>query len=148
MTGYAPIEHARLLAETREDDARLPKATWTDWPGLQGRSSSRRVRAPYVGGGTEPVLTIDSWDGIGTTVAQAVARTRNNLCAVTDQLEADAKEIARLKEANSGLESERDAYRAMICDLLASAYPHPVEHPTMTKQWNRARELLKNGPKL
>jgi hypothetical protein len=44
------------------------------------------------------------------------------------------------------MESERDAYRAMVADLLASAYPHPIEHPTMTKQWARARELLKNGP--
>jgi hypothetical protein len=43
-------------------------------------------------------------------------------------------------------QAERDAYRAMVCDLLASAHPHPTEHPTMTKQWARARELLKNGP--
>lgn len=41
--------------------------------------------------------------------------------------------------------SERDAYRAMVCDLLASARPHPIEHPTMTTQWARARELLKSG---
>lgn len=44
------------------------------------------------------------------------------------------------------LTSERDAYRAMVCDLVASASPHPVEHPTMSKQWGRARELLKNSP--
>jgi len=44
------------------------------------------------------------------------------------------------------MEHERDAYRAMVADLLASAYPHPIEHPTMTKQWARARALLKNGP--
>lgn len=44
------------------------------------------------------------------------------------------------------LTAERDAYRAMICDLLASAVPHPVEHPTMTKQWARAKKLLKEGP--
>lgn len=41
---------------------------------------------------------------------------------------------------------ERDAYRAMLCDVLASARPHPKEHPTMTKAWARATELLKNGP--
>ena len=41
---------------------------------------------------------------------------------------------------------ERDTYRAMLCDLLASAHPHPVDHPTMAKQWARARDLLKNGP--
>lgn len=44
------------------------------------------------------------------------------------------------------LTRERDAYRAMLCDLLASAHPHPAEHPTMTKQWGRARALLKDGP--
>jgi hypothetical protein len=43
-------------------------------------------------------------------------------------------------------EKDRDDYRAMVADLLASAHPHPVEHPTMTKQWEHARELLKNGP--
>ena len=43
------------------------------------------------------------------------------------------------------MEAERDAYRAMVCDLLASASPHPTEHPTMSRQWARARELLKNG---
>ncbi len=48
-------------------------------------------------------------------------------------------------ERNSML-TQRDAYRAMICDLLASASPHPTEHPTMTKQWDRARKLLKDGP--
>jgi hypothetical protein len=60
-------------------------------------------------------------------------------------------EIARanlgtLIEQIKTCEHERDAYRAMLCDLLASAHPHPTEHPTMTKQWGRARELLKNGP--
>ena len=54
----------------------------------------------------------------------------------------DAPKLAAL------IEAERDAYRAMICDLLASAHPHPTEHPTMTKQWERARALLKDGPPL
>lgn len=44
------------------------------------------------------------------------------------------------------MEMERDVYRAMLCDVIASAHPYPKEHPTMTKQWARARELLKNGP--
>lgn len=58
--------------------------------------------------------------------------------------------IADIADVQTGLLErttfERDAYRAMVCDLLASAHPHPVEHPTMTKQWARARELLKTGP--
>lgn len=54
--------------------------------------------------------------------------------------------ITEPAHAAEGVAAERDAYRAMIADLLASAHPHPTEHPTMTKQWARARELLKNGP--
>ncbi len=41
--------------------------------------------------------------------------------------------------------TERDAYRAMLCDLLASAHPHPVEHPTMAEAWGCAREVLRTG---
>ncbi len=37
---------------------------------------------------------------------------------------------------------ERNALRAMVVELLASAYPHPVEHPTMTATWAKARALL------
>jgi hypothetical protein len=54
--------------------------------------------------------------------------------------------VDKLLAVNDRAISDRDAYRAMVCDLLASAHPHPTEHPTMTRQWNRARELLKNGP--
>jgi chromosome segregation ATPase len=42
-------------------------------------------------------------------------------------------------------EGERDAYRATVCDLLAAAHPHPTEHPTMAREWDRAREVLKTG---
>lgn len=44
------------------------------------------------------------------------------------------------------LEIERDAYRAMVCDLLSSASPSDKEHSSMSRHWKRARELLKNGP--
>lgn len=37
---------------------------------------------------------------------------------------------------------ERDAFRAMVEELLKSAVPHPIEHPTMTRAWARARALL------
>jgi hypothetical protein len=48
----------------------------------------------------------------------------------------------RMRHEIDSLTIERDAYRDIVCDLLASAYPHPVEHPTMTKQWARAKALL------
>lgn len=53
----------------------------------------------------------------------------------------DILEIARLQH-------ERDAYRAMVCDLLASATPNERDHPSMSRQWARARDLLKNGPRV
>ncbi len=40
------------------------------------------------------------------------------------------------------LVAERDQFRAMIVDLLASACPHPGEHPTMAQAWTKARALL------
>jgi hypothetical protein len=57
-------------------------------------------------------------------------------------------ELRKLRRDLARTATERDAYRSMLCDLLASAHLHPTEHPTMTKQWARARELLKNGPAL
>jgi hypothetical protein len=41
--------------------------------------------------------------------------------------------------------AEREAYAAAereIRNLLASAHPHPNEHPTMTAAWKRARAFL------
>jgi hypothetical protein len=43
-------------------------------------------------------------------------------------------------------EHERDAYRAMVADLLASAHPNRRDHPAMSKQWERAETLLRDGP--
>lgn len=55
-------------------------------------------------------------------------------------------DVSQIDTRELDAEHERDVYHAMVADLLASAHPHPVEHPTMMKQWTRARELLKNGP--
>ena len=70
------------------------------------------------------------------------------MCDAGDEAELALLQMAQLigEQESEVTLAERDAYRAMLCDLLASAHPHPVEHPTMTKQWARARELLKNGP--
>ena len=42
--------------------------------------------------------------------------------------------------------AERDAYRSMLCDLMAFAKPMSISPPLVERQWDRARELLKNGP--
>lgn len=41
-----------------------------------------------------------------------------------------------------GLALERDALLAVVQAMLASAHPHPVEHPTMTAAWARARRVV------
>jgi hypothetical protein len=48
--------------------------------------------------------------------------------------------------ARISAEDERDAYRDMLEEVLASAAPNERDHPCMSKAWKRARELLKNGP--
>lgn len=73
----------------------------------------------------------------------AVRRERDELLV---KLQSAERSLSRTVAESHAAGVERDAYRAMVADLLASAHPHPVEHPTMTKQWARARELLKNGP--
>jgi hypothetical protein len=35
-----------------------------------------------------------------------------------------------------------DAIKAGKADVLASAEPHPLEHPAMTKAWTKARDVL------
>lgn len=74
--------------------------------------------------------------------ALAAEADRDNLAAASENNMARALELAA---ARSAMGIERDAYRAMVCDLLASAHPRHAEHPSMAKQWDRARDLLKNG---
>jgi len=50
------------------------------------------------------------------------------------------------RKARLAAEHERDAYRAMVADLLASAHPNRRDHPAMSKQWERAETLLRDGP--
>lgn len=92
MTAYNPAEVARLIAEAKEDDARMVPVPWV-WNG-----SSYRLEGPY---DELPDAEIDD-PGIrhciietdgghyppGAIVATAIARTRNNLAALADQLEA------------------------------------------------------------
>ncbi|MBA2720761.1 MAG: hypothetical protein H0U52_16200 [Chloroflexi bacterium] len=44
------------------------------------------------------------------------------------------------------LDGVQHAAFPVICDLLASASPNQKEHPTMSREWARARELLAKGP--
>lgn len=52
-----------------------------------------------------------------------------------------------LGEAVWRVEAERDAYRSMLCDLMAAAHPSERDPPAVSTVRARARELLKDGPK-
>ncbi len=84
----------------------------------------------YEGGEPGPASACDTCCGHGNEDGWCVPIVDLPAWAATVSLNAD-----RLVE-------ERDAFRAMVVDLLASAHPHPVEHPTMTAAWAKAQELL------
>lgn len=56
-----------------------------------------------------------------------------------------AKALVETHEELTTATAERDAYRAMLCDVIASASPNKRDHPSMSKQWERATELLRDG---
>ena len=109
--------------------------------------------------GADPHRRCAEEDGLGSwyevpshqeRVTDALVADRDRLAARVGELEKEASHppgtVAGLRIRERRALNERDAYRSMVCDLLASAHPHPTEHPTMTAQWKRARDLLKNGP--
>jgi hypothetical protein len=77
---------------------------------------------------------------------QRIAVLEADRAHAAEAYEVRGQRVTKLEGVSQQAETERDAYRAMLCDLLANAHPHPVEHPEMTRAWSRARELLKNGP--
>lgn len=120
-TTYDPAESERLIAEAREDDARLPVGPW-----IAGRHGY--VSAPNPAGGpgsTRCPLRDNTGDPRAT---DAISRTRNNLRAMADQLEAARAEMSRRTEAWSDAEhrvdaltTELEAARARIAELEAVA---------------------------
>lgn len=67
------------------------------------------------------------------------------ILTLLDRLRVCEEQNVALGDANT-LTIERDAYRSMLCDVIASAVPNERDHPAMSKAWKSARELLKNGP--
>jgi len=129
--------------------ALLENMTGIDWESLEPGDWIWNARALVKATRTAIPELLDELD----TLNKHVAHNDEEHATMKNVLRAEHKECKRLRAERSTLaarlavlEHERDAYRSMVCDLLASAHPHPVEHPTMTRQWARARELLKNGP--
>jgi hypothetical protein len=79
---------------------------------------------------------------------QRIAELEADRAHAAQAYEARGRRVNELEDAANRAESERDAYRSMVCDLLSSARMfglHPLGPAGMTRQWDRARELLKNG---
>lgn len=86
---YDPAEAARLAAEASEDDERLQSRGDGSW------YASHEGRVYALADGVS--LTVCSVrGGEPRPQAAALARTRNNLCAISDQLHAAMAEIDRL----------------------------------------------------
>lgn len=98
--------------------------------------------------------SVDGWR-ILYELKQAIADQSRELDALVIMLRAKAndaewstwgdefKEILAKPEAKLREHGEREALLvASIEELLASAHPHPVEHPTMTEAWANARAAL------
>lgn len=95
----------------------------------------------YEGGEGDPCVACDTCCGHGNEDGWCVRLEDLPGWAATVNRSANA-----LRDERDALMRERDAYRATVADLLASAHLYPVEHPAMTAQWDRARLLLKSGP--
>jgi len=59
--------------------------------------------------------------------------------------EAQAMENSYIAESSRNCEAER-ALRDALLDVLSSATPHPVEHPSMWRTWRQANKLLGRDP--
>lgn len=118
MTTYDPAEAERLITEAREDDARMVQIEGHErapWRAVEAtRKDIGRLRH-YVTcipedhpcwSGNDMVawsrLGIWTSDGVTEQVfAEAIARTRNNLRAMADQLEAARADVVTIRTAHS-----------------------------------------------
>lgn len=89
MTAYDPNVIDRLVREAREDDARMTRGTWSATPMSSSDDHAVIIEAPPRSSACDHYIAEEVSEGD----AEAIARTRNNLAAMADQLEA-AREIA------------------------------------------------------
>jgi len=61
------------------------------------------------------------------------------------RLELEAAEQIYTEESSRNCDAER-ALQSALMDVLGSATPHPVEHPSMWRTWRKANELLGRDP--
>lgn len=105
---HNPDEVARLIAEARADDERMTPAPWET--GEDPGESAATLRARPCIRGRDPGDWVDVIVPFGRAYSDAagIARTRNNLRAMADQLEAAQAEIDTLRAAIANLHDQVD----------------------------------------
>ena len=120
---WDPTEAARLIAETREDDARMTPGPWE----IGTSNSFRRISAS--GGPDGGVLRgyVQRHDGHHDLAGSnrdadlaSIARLRNNAKPLADQFEAAYKRICEVQSAVVELHFERDRLAAEVDSLTKS----------------------------
>lgn len=123
---YDPAEVERLVREAREDDARMTRAPWTTPTGTRFLGAVSAIiggveRQVAASAGQAPQF--DDVPDVGRALADnasAIARTRNNLRAVADQLEAARAEVEALTVARNADRTEwMTTYEAMRAEIEA-----------------------------
>ena len=62
-----------------------------------------------------------------------------------EHFEDEAGKWEEVQQQVAALEARNRELMDVVEQLLASAHPHPIEHPTMTKAWAAARAALKGA---
>ena len=95
MTAYDHALIERLVAEARADDYAMTPGPWET--GDADNAATLRARPCIRGGTPEAPVDVIITFGRAYSDARGIARTRNNLTAVADQLEAAKREVGRLE---------------------------------------------------
>lgn len=110
------------------------------YPGSRGPMvESNDVMGPPIG---EEQYANDVASCIGDANAAFIAAARTNVPALVAEVRKWQKATEEEAEARGKAEGAYMSAVAEIRNLLASAHPHPKEHPTMTAAWKRARAFL------
>jgi hypothetical protein len=114
---------------------RRPPATKIDLEGVGAHGAPRRD--PYATRQGRGVIVSPTDDDVYTTPNSYIAALEAHGATAGDiprMLSTLRQQSARICELEAGIET-----------LLGSAYPHPVEHPAMTRAWTAARTLLEKA---
>lgn len=118
MSEYDPAEIERLVREAREDDERMTEVPW------EAQIFERCTGEPlhrwriFLRGAQNPRTNSRDCDWTEAD-ASGIARTRNNLTAMADQLEAAQREVERLTTERDNARWA-DKTRRKVCEALSA----------------------------